>query len=363
MSILRHESDGTEFFTVQATGESGMSQSGLARLCGVGSDAINKLLKSVMTSSCPDFLKPLQDMELTLVKSVHEFKNAAILKDSVCARILEWYAFESQRPTEKARQAFRQFAAIGIRTWIQSITGWDSLPKTKVLNFQPSIPEATELMALDDVDIATLLKQLKSLRQDLDLALKHRHIIHNVVEKPVAVDLSLNRIVHTAIHEQAIKLNRAIATIEAIERGVAIFSGSMAQVKQKIELCSTLHQMTNLIEQLRQENNNQKQVIDRQQVLISSSRKSVQQIPHRETRDLRQALQPRIKEITAILMKSQKRTGGNRAIDTCTTKATIFARYEIGQSLSEIAECLQMSYETVKTYVKLTRAELKSYYS
>ena len=123
MSILRYELNGIEFFTVQTTGESGMSQSGLARMCGVGSDAINKLLKSVMTSSCPDFLKPLQDMDLSLVKSYHEFKNATVIKDSVCALILEWYAFESQRPTEKARQAFRQFAAMGIRTWIQSITG------------------------------------------------------------------------------------------------------------------------------------------------------------------------------------------------------------------------------------------------
>lgn len=360
MNILRHESDGIEFFTVQATGESGMSQSGLARLCGVTQKAVDNLLERLGTSSCSDFLKPLQDMELTLGTSVNEFNNATILKDSVCARILEWYAFESQRPTTKARQAFRQFAAIGIRTWIQSITGWDSLPETKVLNFQPSIPEATEHMALDDVDVASLLKQLKFLRQDLNLALKHRHIIHNVVEKPVAVDLSLNRIVHTAIHEQAIKLNRAIATLETIERGVAVFSGSIAQVKQKIELCSTLHQMTNLVEQLRQENNNLKQVIDRQQVLITSSRKSVQQIPHQETGDLQQALQPRIKEITAILMKSQKRTGGNRAIDTCTRKATIFARYEIGQSLSEIAASCQMPYETVKTYVKLARKELRN---
>lgn len=89
MDILRRKSEGIEFFTVRTTGESGMSQSGLARMCGVGADAINKLLKSVMMSSCPDFLKPLQDKELTLMKSVHEFKNVTIIKDSVCAVILE----------------------------------------------------------------------------------------------------------------------------------------------------------------------------------------------------------------------------------------------------------------------------------
>ena len=119
--------------------------------------------------------------------------------------------------------------------------------------------------------------------------------------------------------------------------------------------------MTNLVEQLRKENNSLKEVIDRQQVLITSSRKSVQQLPQQETKDLQQDLQPRIKEITDILMKSQKRTGGNRAIATCTRRAKIYARYEIGHSLGDIATCLQIPYETVKTYVKLTRAELKGY--
>ena len=138
-----------------------MSQSGLARLCGVTQKAVDNLLERFGTSSCSYFLKPLQGIELTLSTSVNEFNNATILKDSVCARILEWYALESQRPTEKARQAFRQFAVIGIRTWIQSITGWAS-SETKVFNFQSSITEATEV-AIEEVDNATLLKQLKSL--------------------------------------------------------------------------------------------------------------------------------------------------------------------------------------------------------
>ena len=43
--IIRVEEDGVEFFTVAATGESGMSQSGLARLCGVDEGAVRKLLK------------------------------------------------------------------------------------------------------------------------------------------------------------------------------------------------------------------------------------------------------------------------------------------------------------------------------
>ncbi|NKB17286.1 MAG: hypothetical protein HC770_02850, partial [Pseudanabaena sp. CRU_2_10] len=45
MNITRVERDGVEFFTINATGESGMSESGLARLCGVTQQAISKLLQ------------------------------------------------------------------------------------------------------------------------------------------------------------------------------------------------------------------------------------------------------------------------------------------------------------------------------
>lgn len=124
--ILREvTTDGVEFFTKTDTGESGMSQSGLAILCGVGPDAIAKLLVTVMTSSCPEFLKPLQNMVVTLMTSSPEFNNATILKSEVCALILEWYAFESQRTNDVARDSFRKFAKKGIDSWIQDITGWN----------------------------------------------------------------------------------------------------------------------------------------------------------------------------------------------------------------------------------------------
>ena len=47
MNITRVERDGVEFFTIDATGESGMSEVGLARLCGVSQQGINSWLKSI----------------------------------------------------------------------------------------------------------------------------------------------------------------------------------------------------------------------------------------------------------------------------------------------------------------------------
>ena len=130
--IIRAVEDGVEFFTVEATGESGMSQAGLARLCGVTRQAIDKLINSLSTSDCPAFLKPLQGKELTVTTSVKQFKNATIVKDEVCAIVLEWYAFESQRPNDTARYSYRRFAKFGVRSWIQTITGWQS-QETKAL--------------------------------------------------------------------------------------------------------------------------------------------------------------------------------------------------------------------------------------
>jgi ribosome-binding protein aMBF1 (putative translation factor) len=46
--VMRAEQNGVEFYTVEATGESGMSQSGLAALVGVDQSTISKLEKTLM---------------------------------------------------------------------------------------------------------------------------------------------------------------------------------------------------------------------------------------------------------------------------------------------------------------------------
>ena len=70
-------------------------------------------------------------------------------------------------------------------------------------------------------------------------------------------------------------------------------------------------------------------------------------------------LAQRVEQITKQLIEQQKRTGGMRAIKVCQTRATILARQEQGESLKDIAQDLDMPYETVKTYGKLARRMLK----
>lgn len=72
------------------------------------------------------------------------------------------------------------------------------------------------------------------------------------------------------------------------------------------------------------------------------------------------SISKRVEELTNQLMSFQKRTGGQRALKVCQTRATILARQEQGESLKDIAQDMEISYETVKTYAKLARQLLKS---
>jgi hypothetical protein len=160
MNITRVERDGVELFTIDATGESGMSESGLARLCGVTQQSINRLLHKSVTASppkkasnslsdmglplatndLPESIRSLQGKKIELVLG-SAYKNVKIIRDDVCAGIIEYYALDTRQPTPEAKYALRQFTRLGIRSWIQGITGWQTeqeLPSRRVVRTQLS---------------------------------------------------------------------------------------------------------------------------------------------------------------------------------------------------------------------------------
>lgn len=119
----------TEFYTVEATGESGMSQSGLAILCGVSRQMIISLEDTLVSKSPSKTLEPFIGKVLTLVSSddftvtVNGKKvgNLKIYKASFCAAVIRHY---DRLGNEVAQYSADQFTEIGINSWIQSITGW-----------------------------------------------------------------------------------------------------------------------------------------------------------------------------------------------------------------------------------------------
>ncbi len=83
------------------------------------------------------------------------------------------------------------------------------------------------------------------------------------------------------------------------------------------------------------------------------------ELPKAESLATEYVLAERVEQLTELLMQTQKRKGGTRAIKVSQVRATILARQELGESLREIAIALEMPYETVKTYAKVAQRALK----
>ena len=133
-SVINHIEDGIEFFTVETTGESGMSITGLSRICAVTSQSIRQLLERLEKGSVrAETLNRFADQSLWVTVDGVEVRgtdNNRVVKDKVCAAVIDYYAFESTNTTEDQKSqaifAYRRFAEFGVRDWIQGITGWNS---------------------------------------------------------------------------------------------------------------------------------------------------------------------------------------------------------------------------------------------
>jgi hypothetical protein len=134
MSFARVEQDGVEFYTLKSNGASGMSISGLARLCNVSDTTISRLLESIARHSVRSKrLKRFSGEDLYL--GIKAQKGARIVRAEVCSAIIRYYGFESDRQSEVAQYSYDKFADMGMEDWIQSITGWQP---------EATAPELTE---------------------------------------------------------------------------------------------------------------------------------------------------------------------------------------------------------------------------
>ena len=142
MTITRVIRDDVEFFTIDATGESGMSETGLARLCGVSRQAVMKTTREMGVTknenrdpkSTPSQYSRVQPKGLTPEERGY-ISHFSFLSASVCADVIEHYAIDSRHNTKEALFAYRKFAKLGITTWIQGITEWhgNAIPKNRIV--------------------------------------------------------------------------------------------------------------------------------------------------------------------------------------------------------------------------------------
>lgn len=149
--VLRTEQDGIEFYTLASNGECGMSQSGLARFCGVGQSAISKLEDTLMLKAPSKFLEPFVGQALTIStlmtnEVIIESKfvgNLKIYKADFCAAVIQHYASIGY---QVALFSALKFMSIGINTWMQQINQWqpqvaEPLLETAPLDFDKFVAE------------------------------------------------------------------------------------------------------------------------------------------------------------------------------------------------------------------------------
>lgn len=129
MEIIKKDENGIEFYTIDLTGQSGMSQSGLAILAGIPRTTLRDLIDGLGENTQSEYLKPFIGKPLTLGGSEDflvkgkSLGNLAIYKSNFCAAILKHYASPPvSNPVAVA--SCLKFMEIGINNWIQDITGW-----------------------------------------------------------------------------------------------------------------------------------------------------------------------------------------------------------------------------------------------
>jgi hypothetical protein len=140
-AILRREDNGIEFYTVQSTGQSGMSQSGLSILAGVSQQAISKLEKTLTTKSISESLEPWMGKALTLITSKDDdceingtaVGNLSIYQSGFCSAVIQHYAFKGNKV---AQYSLTKFSTSGIDSWIQKQTGWEKPNNDNLLQEQ-----------------------------------------------------------------------------------------------------------------------------------------------------------------------------------------------------------------------------------
>ena len=148
MTITRVIRDGVEFFTIDETGESGMSDTALARLCGVHRSSVSNLIASSyaiwveerrLEPNCKRYLATRPEKINNRIPG--QTSNIKVLSAPICGEVIRHYALESKHRTKEAIFTLNKFAGLGITAWIQQITEWhgNPIPKSGIVTDFKSI--------------------------------------------------------------------------------------------------------------------------------------------------------------------------------------------------------------------------------
>lgn len=132
LSSVTHSSpDGIEM-GVMSDGTAYLSARGLASLCGTAPSVIITLIKdwdnlkhNPRGKAISHLIEEQGGSSIGLYTPIkNNGKDYHAINDLNCMAILEYYAFESQSPSEQAKRNFRNLARLSLRTFIYEKTGY-----------------------------------------------------------------------------------------------------------------------------------------------------------------------------------------------------------------------------------------------
>lgn len=160
--------DGIEFY-VSPTGEAGMSLSGVGRLCGVDPSNVRRLMERRKNSLASDGGKTAESLDslddsvwLSPYLDFRGDRNARVIRDDVCAVIVEYFAYDSEWATDKAKYSYRKFARLGIRAWIHQVTGYAQA------NDLGKLAETMSLLLKEVQDLRVETREYKAIRKQTE---------------------------------------------------------------------------------------------------------------------------------------------------------------------------------------------------
>ncbi|MCA6430221.1 MAG: hypothetical protein IM613_12370 [Cytophagales bacterium] len=116
------DENGIEFYVSRDGTQTGVSISGLARLCGVDESSIRNIIKSVReeknTRALKNYTGQLFHLQMT------SEQQAKIVTTEAASYIIFYYAFESSVANDTAKFTAKQFATMGMHNWVKQVTGF-----------------------------------------------------------------------------------------------------------------------------------------------------------------------------------------------------------------------------------------------
>lgn len=137
-SVTPSVKDEIEFYVSADGTKTGMSQRGLARLCGVDESTIRRLkssltasendIQNVKTGGITEFALRQGNIIEIEYKDLKGTRNATILTSQFCSLVVEYFAFESETVSEDvkatSKEIFRKMAKKGFDNYVKDFVGY-----------------------------------------------------------------------------------------------------------------------------------------------------------------------------------------------------------------------------------------------